>query len=411
MKIERAIVRTSVLALILVMIVSVPASSPFLGNTAASGSRAPIEKVGDWAVVGTEAFDNQTVLLTGNLTVGTGATLRFTNSSLNMNLSKDRQFHIIIKDGGRLVLNGTVVRSMAPGKRYDLIVSNASINARGAVVSNFTSVSLSHASAVLDTTNLVDNGATSLTATASQLEMTGSGIVVQGHVDGLYAYDSSLTLVSPMLKAAGPQANIGINISDRSDVNIKDGRVYNFSTGIFFKGRSLTVDGLRVTGSGDTGLKQSFGTSNIANSQFYDNKQSIFCLGGTLNITAGDIRAQDTAIYLGPCTARIDHTTVWSSHTGIYAIGAKAELTADVITDNAVGLDWASSANGTIVDDVFNGNGLGVLFEAPALERHQHHRIATGVRQRLGDVFGAHGGRKLEVAGLDVAVKPAAAQE
>ena len=365
MKFERTLAKTALAALILVMLVFIPVCSPFLGDTAASQSRAPIEKMGDWTVAGTEAFDNQTVLLTGNLTVGTGATLRLTNSSLNMNLSTDRQFHILVKDGGRLQMNGTVVRSTMPRKRYDLEVRNASLDTKDAIISNFTTVVIDHASAAIKSTSLVDNGGTVLSATSSQLDLTAIDIAIQGHKDALDVKDTVVRMASSTLKGIYMPGQYGINASGSSDLDIKASHINDFGIGILFEGRSLTADGIHISSTTGSayGIKHDKGTSSITNSQFEGQIIGIACGNGSMNVTKSDIKATATAVFIGNCLVRVKNNTISSSQYGIHVYGVRFDITDNYISDNAVGILYDVPTYGTLERNILIGNDKGIIFE------------------------------------------------
>ena len=59
---------------------------------------------GDWDVTGTEVRSNETIILTGNLTIQNGGNLTFHNVTLKMNCSYDGQYHIEVLSGGEFYI-------------------------------------------------------------------------------------------------------------------------------------------------------------------------------------------------------------------------------------------------------------------------------------------------------------------
>jgi hypothetical protein len=346
----------------LILLLAFPVALPFLGVTEAGPSGRALEKR-DWTVVGNETVKNQTVRLTGNLTIGPGAKLTLTNSTLELNMSKDHEFHITVKDGGRFVLVDSVVRSTAPGRRYKLDVTNASIESDRTYIENFTSVSIAQSKAVLDNTALMDNNGTALAVTSSDVSMAGCIITMRSVGDALRLSDSTLDVWDSTFQTNRGSGNTGINITGGSTVTILKGGIYNFSTGIEFKGSSMDLDNLRITGSGDNGIKQLAGTSQITHSMFDENLQSIESLGGSMNITMSDIRGRGFGIILEDCTAHVGHNTVRSSGMGMFVVNSSAFITDNVFKDNTMGLKMLNTKNGSIEGNVFENNSQAALFE------------------------------------------------
>ena len=63
-----------------------------------------IEKSGDWIVTGKEVYWNESIILTGNLTVKNGGNLTFYNITLVINCSFDGEFGINVESGGELYI-------------------------------------------------------------------------------------------------------------------------------------------------------------------------------------------------------------------------------------------------------------------------------------------------------------------
>jgi len=66
----------------------------------------PAPETGDWTVNNITVVTGETIVLTGNLTVGSGGDLTLETSELRMNLTGDGSFRIIVEEGGTLrILN------------------------------------------------------------------------------------------------------------------------------------------------------------------------------------------------------------------------------------------------------------------------------------------------------------------
>jgi len=59
---------------------------------------------GDWDVTGIESRANETIVLTGNLTIHSGGNLTFRNVTLKMNCSFNGEFHIEVLSGGEFYI-------------------------------------------------------------------------------------------------------------------------------------------------------------------------------------------------------------------------------------------------------------------------------------------------------------------
>ena len=115
-------------ALALIFLIAVPVALPYGSQIVAQPSSRQLIK-DEWDVYGNEVVTNQTIILTGNLTITLGAHLTLKDSTLNLNLTSDKQYNILVEDGGKLILDNTVIKSNTPGHRFRFDVINATMTA------------------------------------------------------------------------------------------------------------------------------------------------------------------------------------------------------------------------------------------------------------------------------------------
>jgi len=86
-----------------------------------AGAQPP--SVGDWTVSGTETFSGSAVV-TGNITVSTGAVLTLDNAVISMNSTADVTYHIEVRPGGRLVMKNSTIKphDLLQRYRYSFVV-------------------------------------------------------------------------------------------------------------------------------------------------------------------------------------------------------------------------------------------------------------------------------------------------
>ena len=58
----------------------------------------------DWNITDTQVIENETIILTGNLTVESGGNLTFRNVTLELNCSSLYQYHIKVESGGAMYI-------------------------------------------------------------------------------------------------------------------------------------------------------------------------------------------------------------------------------------------------------------------------------------------------------------------
>lgn len=94
-----------VFLLLIITILTVDTSTTDAKEISMASKNDIIEYInGDWDVTGTEIRSNETIILTGNLTIYSGGNLTFHNITLKINCSFDGQYHIEVQDGGRLYI-------------------------------------------------------------------------------------------------------------------------------------------------------------------------------------------------------------------------------------------------------------------------------------------------------------------
>jgi hypothetical protein len=345
----------------LIFLLAMPATLPYGNILEAKPSGRQLIK-DEWDVYGNESVTNQTIVLTGNLTLTLGAHLTLKDSTLNINLTSDKQYNILVEDGGKLILENTVIKSYTPGHRFRFDVINASMTTSKSTIENYTSLSFIDSKAVLNNTSFLDNGDNSIIMADSDVKMTGCIVNVKSKGSALIVFQSTLDMKGTTLRNLGLPANIGINHTWSSNISVTSSSIYNFSTGVMFHGDHLKMDKVAVTGSGQDGVHLMKGSSEISNSNFSSSYQGINCDRATsANITNNDVMAQNTGIVLNLCKSRVEGNTVTSSQTGIYVLGGPSIIAKNILRNNKVGLQWSMSNNGSIENNSFSNNDRGAV--------------------------------------------------
>ncbi|MEM2976298.1 MAG: hypothetical protein QXW06_01395 [Thermoplasmata archaeon] len=102
-----------------------PASAPETharGLSAGSAPHFPPEGTPgprDWTVASTEVVANETLVVCGNITVGSGGCLRLENAALLFNCTSPGEFGLLVKSGGELIAHNSRLDS-ASGNSYGL---------------------------------------------------------------------------------------------------------------------------------------------------------------------------------------------------------------------------------------------------------------------------------------------------
>lgn len=84
----------------------------------AGTGQTPPPASGDWSITDSTTISNQTINLDGNLVVKSGGRLILDNVVLKMNCASNGQYMIKVESGGGLVLNGTTVTCPTDGLYY-----------------------------------------------------------------------------------------------------------------------------------------------------------------------------------------------------------------------------------------------------------------------------------------------------
>ncbi|MEM2870253.1 MAG: Ig-like domain-containing protein [Thermoplasmata archaeon] len=135
--------RAALIALTLLVTLP-PASAPETharGLSAGSAPHFPPEGTPgprDWTVASTEVVANETLVVCGNITVGSGGCLRLENAALLFNCTSPGEFGLLVKSGGELIAHNSRLDS-ASGNSYGLralygssvVLSNSTISRAG----------------------------------------------------------------------------------------------------------------------------------------------------------------------------------------------------------------------------------------------------------------------------------------
>jgi parallel beta-helix repeat protein len=350
-----------IIALAIMTLLSAPAVLPLMGVVEAGPSGRTLMK-DNWSVIGDETISNETIDMTGNLTIGPGAELTLDHVLLSIDLAIDRGFRISVHNGGSLILYDTTISSGTQGLRYDFTVMDGQFYSNGSNIYDFTGLSISGSQATLIKTNLMGNAETAILLDRSTMMMNECNVLVSGDGNGMEVVNSTAVLRSTLLKNLGAPGNIGINASGETDVTVDGGGIYDFSTGIYDRADWLHVKGAHISGSSVDGIFQIASYSDIRDSFFTDNKDGLHIIGGITNISGNDITAKERGIAIDGGRMTLEKNTVWSSGIGIEVDYTSANILRDnILRDNGIGLSLNDSIEEPIFGNTFEGNDIGLF--------------------------------------------------
>jgi PKD repeat protein len=87
-----------------------------------SWGQTPPPALGDWTVTDDTVVTDQTIVLSGNLTVTSGGKLTLTDCELLLNLSTHGEYHLEVARDGEMALSGTTVDSADRQSRYNFTI-------------------------------------------------------------------------------------------------------------------------------------------------------------------------------------------------------------------------------------------------------------------------------------------------
>jgi len=349
--ISNRIIALAILTLFILLIL--PAS---LATTSQGLTSRLLEK-DDWVISGAEFISDEDVVLTGNLTVDSGGRLTLMDSELVINSSFDQEFLVHVETGGRLDLINTTIKAMTAPNRFVITVLGK-LAADNSTIANFTSMRFTDAKATLNHSKLDTTDGTVITATGSDLSLTGCEILISDG-EGIKMADTTGRFLSTVVKSTSGSNTIGLNLSASSHLTFTNGGVYDFSTGIRSVSSYVMFDDAVIRDS-KVGLRQQEGSVDIIDSRIQDNEIGIECTNGTAYIGYNEISAQVSGIQLSGCNASIERSTVADSGVGIQVNGSKAKVVNNTMRYNAFGLFWSSTSSGEVSRNVFLGNTIGV---------------------------------------------------
>jgi len=74
--------------------------------------------IGDWTVTTTEVYENQTIVITGNLVVKAGGNLTLINCTILVNCSRNGQYYIKVESGGTMKILGSNITTLKPKYKF-----------------------------------------------------------------------------------------------------------------------------------------------------------------------------------------------------------------------------------------------------------------------------------------------------
>jgi hypothetical protein len=201
-------------------------ASDDMDTTQAFGGRASrlVVKDADWDVTGNEPFTDEIIVMNGNVTIGNGATLDLTNTTIimNQNISLNYVYTISVESGGTLKMSESTITNNAsseydfqflPGSTGtidDSTISNCGSNSNQGLIiqstditftnsildSNYNGINCLNATVTIKDSLIDNSGYTAIMANNSQITIWNSTISNSDTRDADIEAGSNLSLVS-----------------------------------------------------------------------------------------------------------------------------------------------------------------------------------------------------------------------
>lgn len=309
---------------------------------AAAATPAP-----DWVVSTPTTLDRTLKDLKANLVIESGGELRMTNSTLVMNCSKEGEFEILVKNGGRLVAENANI-TYGPSRSPYWFRVNGSMELQNSEISG--------------TRGMFDLGGVYITS--SQVTITGChffdhqwyALLINGSSPSVSGCRIESCKGGIRIESGGKPSITGNTIEDNerdgitvlnSDPTIRDNRVINNWRGIGLFRSEPEISGNNITGSGLVGIDCS------------DNSDATL----TGNTITGSGQAGISVLYSAPT---IRSNAITSNGVGVNTTGSAAQIEKNTLAANR---EWGVYAKGgaptlegnRYTDGAGKGNGLGAV--------------------------------------------------
>ena len=285
-----------------------------------------IEKKGDWIVTGKEIYWNDTIILTGNLTVKNGGNLTFHNITLLVNNSFDGEYGILVENGGEFNILDYDKNSMTENDRSNITAVNPEFEYKF----------------------LVDNG--------SLFEMKNSELSECGYMPG-------------------EDGKMGLTIKS-NNTEIKNSSFYNNKIGIYIfnstknqisnNNFSFNIYGIYLYSSIN---------NSIAYNNFTNNDYGIILIttNNLNNIKNNSFSNNIYGIYLGSSSNynQIENNKIYNNNLGIkISLSFNNKIIKNNITINEEGI-YLSRSNDTIIEN----NSVSVNYIGIILSKSNNNKI------------------------------------
>jgi parallel beta-helix repeat protein len=332
----------------------------------------------DWVISSPTVLQDSVKQVNGDVIIENGGQLSLTNSTLVLNCTKDGEFQILVKEGGRLKGDDANLTAGPSGKRYWFHV-NGSLELTGCQVSGTRGqfdtggIYLSASStAAIKGCHLFDNQWYAVIVNGSSPEISGcsidavkAGIRVENR--------GAPTISGNTISGAERQAIMALN----SDPVIRNNRILGGHQGIDLERSKAQISGNEISGCQFWGI------------QCYDFSDST--ISG--NAVTG---CAEEGISVVSSSPNILANTLFGNAVGVNSSASSASLTKNTIAGNrGWGVFCRSGAptmnNNNFTDSSGNGNALGdvaVVWSLTVLVEEQGHGPVPGAEVSITDSSG-----------------------
>jgi parallel beta-helix repeat protein len=308
---------------------------------------APAAGTSDWVITAPTALEDTIKELDGDLIIESGGELRLTNSTLIINCSKEGEFQILVKEGGRLLADRAIITYGKARWRYWFRVNG--------------------------TLDLKDS---SISGTRGQFD-TG----------GIYLAPSSAATIARCHLFENQWYAVLVNgssptISDCSIDALKGGiRVEN--------GGAPTISGNTIRGAERQAIIVLNSNPAIRNNRLLDSHQGIDLYQSKPEVSGNEIA--NCGAWGIQCAESADATisgnAISRCQEGMSVVSSSPKISSNVIADNAVGINTSGSAAVLTRNNITGSTAWGVysLGGAPTLNANRF-TDAAGNHNSPGDV-------------------------
>lgn len=330
----------------------------------------------DWVVTGLETITGEKVVLTGNLTIEANGILSLVDTELEINLSSEAEYDIRVDTGGSLELSNTTIRSATPGLGYDIQVGGRITSIESEVLDHRQFLMVG-AHALFNRSEIIAGSGSRFLATETDLTLVGTSVIVDNATWAMELMNSTVLMVSTIVKNIGQMDIKGLNVTAGTILNMEDGGIYNFSTGIKILSSDIELARVAIMDTSGFAIAQYGGNSQVTNSRLMRNAWGLMCVDGDTRMMDNEVQSTRMGFDLERCPGHIEGNTIRNSDVGIETNGARVDIIGNTIRENTYGISWGYSDVGTLEDNMFINNEKGASIYYSSIELVDSHFEST----------------------------------